>query len=435
MPLLNEITHAFPKAITRFVDTPTQGLSLKLITPVALDFVSQAGMRNSTFRMSWNPFLDERKMIPMSVYDNLDVDITGIQYDSRLIPPDKFFERLLDRVQPYMHMIFFVGVTQNLHCWNSQIKFYAQSGLLNFAYHMFAEMCDQGVLSWTGLIPGSVARVNGWNGKQVQSDLTSLSSFIGWYETPLHENRLIKVQCYSPKANENIYIKVVHQIGCIKIDVSRVHSLGAKRFGAFSTTKQTSDSKMSCLLPLAKAMSLELCQYSSKKKHVLLEQQPTNTSKWIHNAKKALVDISDHEEKGDDHHNSANISSKGFGMLLNLYIGNTLCLLPFLFEVKMNNQAPVASVCAVTTPKKVSYIRLFSPILIVKKAWKNIHKVKPKCGDRAIELTKVMSARCVTVVRQFCNHIENMSQNSSQSFNTGDSRLVGMEWLSAKLNE
>ncbi|PNX67815.1 hypothetical protein L195_g055830, partial [Trifolium pratense] len=147
MPLLNEITHAFPKAITRFVDTPTQGLSLKLITPVALDFVSQAGMRNSTFRMSWNPFLDERKMIPMSVYDNLDVDITGIQYDSRLIPPDKFFERLLDRVQPYMHMIFFVGVTQNLHCWNSQIKFYAQSGLLNFAYHMFAEMCDQGVLS------------------------------------------------------------------------------------------------------------------------------------------------------------------------------------------------------------------------------------------------------------------------------------------------
>ncbi|PNX77272.1 hypothetical protein L195_g033235, partial [Trifolium pratense] len=91
MPLLNEITHAFPKAITRFVDTPTQGLSLKLITPVALDFVSQAGMRNSTFRMSWNPFLDERKMIPMSVYDNLDVNITGIQHDSRFVPPDKLY--------------------------------------------------------------------------------------------------------------------------------------------------------------------------------------------------------------------------------------------------------------------------------------------------------------------------------------------------------
>ncbi|CAJ2637764.1 unnamed protein product, partial [Trifolium pratense] len=91
MPLLNEITHAFPKAITRFVDTPNQGLSLKLITPVALDFVSQAGMRNSTFRMSWNPFLDERKMIPMSVYDNLDVNITGIQHDSRFVPPDKLY--------------------------------------------------------------------------------------------------------------------------------------------------------------------------------------------------------------------------------------------------------------------------------------------------------------------------------------------------------
>ncbi|MCI92902.1 hypothetical protein A2U01_0114199, partial [Trifolium medium] len=53
-------------------------------------------------------------------------------------------------------------------------------------------MCEQGALSWTGLILGSVARVNGWNGKQVRSDLTSLPSFIGWYETPLQENRLIK---------------------------------------------------------------------------------------------------------------------------------------------------------------------------------------------------------------------------------------------------
>ncbi|PNX74761.1 hypothetical protein L195_g030688, partial [Trifolium pratense] len=191
--------------------------------------------------------------------------------------------------------------------------------------------------------------VNGWNGKQVQSDLTSLPSFIGWYETPLQENRLIKVQWYYPKANVNIYIKVVHQIGCILIDVNRVHNLGAKRFKAFSTTKQTS-----CLLPLENAMSLECCKYSTKKKYVMLEQQPANISKWIHNAKKA---------------------------------------------------------------------------------WKKIHKVKTKWGDRAIELTGVMSARYVMVVRKFCNHIENMSQHASQSFNTSDSRLVRMEWVSAKLNE
>ncbi|GAU42312.1 hypothetical protein TSUD_140490 [Trifolium subterraneum] len=48
-------------------------------------------MRNSTFRISLTPFLDERKVVPMSVYDNLDVDITGIQHDSRFVPPDKLY--------------------------------------------------------------------------------------------------------------------------------------------------------------------------------------------------------------------------------------------------------------------------------------------------------------------------------------------------------
>ncbi|MCI30633.1 hypothetical protein A2U01_0051844, partial [Trifolium medium] len=40
--------------------------------------------------------------------------------------------------------------------------------------------------------PGFVARFNGWNEKQVQSDRTSLLSFTGWYETSLQENRLIE---------------------------------------------------------------------------------------------------------------------------------------------------------------------------------------------------------------------------------------------------
>ncbi|MCH80491.1 swarming motility protein ybiA, partial [Trifolium medium] len=59
---------------------------------VALDFVTleQARMR-TTFRMSLNPFLDEIKVVLMSVYDNLDVYITGIQHDSRFVPPAKIY--------------------------------------------------------------------------------------------------------------------------------------------------------------------------------------------------------------------------------------------------------------------------------------------------------------------------------------------------------
>jgi hypothetical protein len=401
-----------------------RGLSLQCEIPFALYLTSIVDNRASSmepkFQLHWDDLFTKHKLVVVSIYGNLAIDITGIQYDSRLIPPDKFLERLLDRAHPYVHMIFVVGVTQGLHGWNSQIKSYAQSGLLSFAHHMFAEMCEQGVLSWTDLIQGSVARVNGWNGKQFQSDLTSLLSFTGWYETPLpkppdwtydaiakpplppeppemsskvvvstlpmiakvlkfgaynikfgensvwiadmlailhvieesniqhnslidgsclmesiesllekHEiigglvldlvlligynfqcviggkyfvlaathgsviqgHRLfvklpnidvviwsnwikscdsfcaanltsclvlvmvlvglvIKVQCYSPKANVNIYTKGVLQTGCIIIDVSRVHKLGAKKFGAFSITQQTSDPKMSCFLHL-----------------------------------------------------------------------------------------------------------------------------------------------------------------------------------------
>ncbi|CAJ2631091.1 unnamed protein product [Trifolium pratense] len=130
-----------------------RGLSLQSEIPFALYLTSivnnHASSMEPKFQLHWDDFLTKHKVVLVSIYGNLAVDITGIQYDSRLIPPD------------------------------------AQSSLLNFGHHVFAEMCEQGVLSWTGLILGSVARINGWNGKQVQSDHTSLASFTEWYETPL----------------------------------------------------------------------------------------------------------------------------------------------------------------------------------------------------------------------------------------------------------
>ncbi|CAJ2651812.1 uncharacterized protein LOC123913321 isoform X1 [Trifolium pratense] len=130
-----------------------RGLSLQSEIPFALYLTSivnnHASSMEPKFQLHWDDLLTKHKVVLVSIYGNLAVDITGIQYDSRLIPPD------------------------------------AQSSLLNFGHHVFAEMCEQGVLSWTGLILGSVARINGWNGKQVQSDRTSLASFTEWYETPL----------------------------------------------------------------------------------------------------------------------------------------------------------------------------------------------------------------------------------------------------------
>ncbi|GAU50023.1 hypothetical protein TSUD_138120 [Trifolium subterraneum] len=88
-------TTATMKILTEHFSKPTgkvtvdkavgnQGLSIKPIFSVAMDFEGQARMRNSTFRMSLTPSLDERKVVPMSVYENLDVDITGIQHDSSM---------------------------------------------------------------------------------------------------------------------------------------------------------------------------------------------------------------------------------------------------------------------------------------------------------------------------------------------------------------
>ncbi|PNX83453.1 hypothetical protein L195_g039496, partial [Trifolium pratense] len=161
-----------------------QGLSLQCDIPFALYLTSivnnHASSMENKFKLHWDDLLTKHKVLLVSIYGNLAVDITGIKYDSRLIPPDKILERLLDIAHPYVHMILVVGVTQNLGCCNSQIQFYAQSGLLSFAHHVFAEICEQGVLSWIDLTLGYMARVNEWNRKQVQSHMSRLSGFTGW---------------------------------------------------------------------------------------------------------------------------------------------------------------------------------------------------------------------------------------------------------------
>lgn len=52
-------------------------------------------------------------MVLVSKYENL---IVETQYDFGIILPDKVLGRLLDRVHSYVHMIFVVRVTRDLHC-------------------------------------------------------------------------------------------------------------------------------------------------------------------------------------------------------------------------------------------------------------------------------------------------------------------------------
>ncbi|XP_057416368.1 UDP-N-acetylmuramoyl-L-alanyl-D-glutamate--2,6-diaminopimelate ligase MurE homolog, chloroplastic [Lotus japonicus] len=69
--------------------------SLKADSPFELDFESygksKARIVEPKFRMSLAELLDESKVVPVSVYGNLEVEITGIQHDSRLVTSGNLF--------------------------------------------------------------------------------------------------------------------------------------------------------------------------------------------------------------------------------------------------------------------------------------------------------------------------------------------------------
>ncbi|TKY71847.1 hypothetical protein E2542_SST00580 [Spatholobus suberectus] len=184
-------------------------------------------------------------------------------------------------------------------------------------------------------------------------------------------------------------------MNCSVSGVSGLENLDAKKFGTFSTDQQTRDFMMSRFLPAAKAMTLQPPQYSSRKQSVLVEQQPRDVSKLVREEKKPLVnrhntDIipytgqcqeEESEDEGDvnEYDNSANIAAKGCGLLPQLHIRNSLCLLNPVAAMKMKNQVALPSVSEIVKPSKSS-LRSFSPVPAVKKAWDAIHKNKSGSG-------------------------------------------------------
>lgn len=176
-------------------------------------------------------------------------------------------------------------------------------------------------------------------------------------------------------------------MNCSVSGVSGLDNLDAKKFGTFSTDQQTRDFMMSRFLPAAKAMTLQPSQYSSKKQSVLMEQPLRDVSKLVQNAKKPLLnnhvtdivpytgqcqeeESEDDGDGDDDYDNSSSIPGKGCGLLPNLHIRNSLCLLNPVAGMKMKNQVPLPSPCEVVKPNKSSHIRSFSPVPAVKKVIK-----------------------------------------------------------------
>ncbi|KAK7306533.1 hypothetical protein VNO77_44480 [Canavalia gladiata] len=220
------------------------------------------------------------------------------------------------------------------------------------------------------------------------------------------ERRLSNVE-YDKDNDDDVYSDALETLSptesfsmnCSVSGVSGLDNLDANKSGNFSTDQQTRDFMMSRFLPAAKAMTLQPSQYSSKKQSVLVEQQPRDLSKLVREEKRPLInkhftDIipytaqcqeKESEDEGDDYDygyddNSANISAKGCGLLPQLHIRNSLCLLNPVAGMKMKNQGPLSSGSEVGKPNKISHIRSFSPVPAVKKAWEAIHKNKSSSG-------------------------------------------------------
>ncbi|KAK7302949.1 hypothetical protein RJT34_13846 [Clitoria ternatea] len=192
-------------------------------------------------------------------------------------------------------------------------------------------------------------------------------------------------------------------VNCSVSGVSGLDNLGTKKFGTFSTDQQTRDFMMSRFLPAAKAMTLQPPQYSSKKQSVLVEQQPRDVSKLVREEKKPLpnkhttsvIPFVGHcqEEESEDEvndyecDNSANFTAKGCGLLPQLHVRNSLCLLNPVAGMKIKDQVPLPSANEAVKPdKKISHIRSFSPVPAVKKAWEAIHRSKSSSGAASPEM-------------------------------------------------
>ncbi|XP_028764850.1 uncharacterized protein LOC114722895 [Neltuma alba] len=167
-----------------------------------------------------------------------------------------------------------------------------------------------------------------------------------------------------------------------------LNSYNANKSGTFHTDQKIRDFMMNRFLPAAKAMTLQVPEYASRKQSVVVEQA-REINRSFREEKKLLLKnyISDiiqssnqcetEEESEDDKYDSANGSAKGCGLLPQLRLKNSLCLLNSVPGMKMRNIVPMSTAAyEVSKQNKKSHVRSYSPAPMVKKAIDAIYKNK-----------------------------------------------------------
>lgn len=194
----------------------------------------------------------------------------------------------------------------------------------------------------------------------------------------------------------------------------------ANKSGTFHTDQKNRDFMMNRFLPAAKAMTLQVPEFASRMQSVVMEQA-REVNRSFREQKKLLLKnyISDiiqssnqcetEEESEDDKHDSANASAKGCGLLPQLHIKNSLCLLNPVPGMKLRNIVPMSSSAyEVAKPNKGSHVRSYSPAPVVKKAIDAIYKNKSSSEAASMDIREVRKKW--------------MSQSCRFTYNSGESQ-------------
>ncbi|KAK6264604.1 Protein of unknown function DUF688 - like 6 [Theobroma cacao] len=239
-------------------------------------------------------------------------------------------------------------------------------------------------------------------------------------------------------------------MNCSISGLSGSSGLVAKPSGTFSTDPQTRDFMMSRFLPAAKAMTLEMPQYASRKQSVA-PALPREDKKVVVGDRKPPVnqyesviiphynqdvDEEETEDEYDDYEDSGNLSRKACGLLPRLSFKNSLCLLNPVPGLKVRTHSSMPSTREVAKPSKATYMKSHSQI-IEKHAWDAVHKNKSDSGVQSPQPQEKKSDTGVQSPRLPENKLsggvqsprlpeigKKMTCGSNQFTNSGDQQIV-----------
>ncbi|XP_022724796.1 uncharacterized protein LOC111281333 [Durio zibethinus] len=216
-------------------------------------------------------------------------------------------------------------------------------------------------------------------------------------------NEGMNEKCISESENDDdVYSDALDTLSptdSISMNCSISSGTGAKPSGTFSTDPLTRDFMMSRFLPAAKAMTLAIPQYASRKQSMAPEQ-PREVKKVVDGDRKPPVnqyesiviphynqdvDEEETEDEYEDYDDSGNLSRKACGLLPRLCFKNTLRLVNPVPGLKVRTHSSMYSAQEVVKPGKDTYMKSRSQI-VEKHAWDVVHKNKSVIGVQSPRL-------------------------------------------------